>query len=362
MKFNLTTDDTFTRKGQKIKVLTAGIDVSEFIDNPLMLAEHKSERILGTWKDITVMSDRIIAEPNFDDDNFSKVIEAKVNKGTIKSASVGIEVKDAYLDGDTIVISNSVLLEASLVGLPQNKKAKAVQLGNRTATMLLSEGAICDVNKLFENLKLKNMTNTNEITTTPIENVVEETIVTEATEAVEEVIEEVKEEVIEETVELANNDVVTETKEVVENVQSLVNETLQLEYNKLNEDYLNLSKQIEAKDLLISELQAKVDAMLEDKKELILNKAIEEGKITIEGKVAFKDLSVEKIEDIVSKLKASNVSLSNTISNLQNNSGNTKTYEWYLKYDKDGLRQLSNSNPSLYKQLEEEYINKINKK
>jgi len=378
MKFNLTTDDIFTRKGQKVKVLTSGMDISEFINNPLMLSEHNNEKVIGTWAEISKLNDRIIAEPNFDDDEFSVQIKSKVNKGTIKSASVGIEVLDAQLDGDTLVLTKTVLLEASLVGLPANKKAKKVDNSNKV--LLFSNGSDCDVDELVKEIKDKNMVDENVKTEIEDDNIVQVEDIVENNDNVDDVVlESVEPEIAVELEEVLlgnenNRDILIDEPIKIESevevnlnntdlepIAEVVDEISILKLNFQNEKD-NFIFELSNKDAKIAELETKLNAFIDEKKEMLLNNAVSEGKIALEAKQSFKDLNIEKMEDILSKLSPKNVSLSNTLSNLQNSGNNVKDYDWYLKNDKDGLRKLSKENISLYKQLENDYINKLNKK
>jgi len=81
------------------KVRTAGIDLTDFKQNPLLLFMHKrptGERTdevlpLGYWDDIQVADGKITGVPVFDDtDPFAVKIYNKVENGTIKMAYAGL--------------------------------------------------------------------------------------------------------------------------------------------------------------------------------------------------------------------------------------------------------------------------------
>ena len=131
-RFKLTTNDMFIKNNQKIQVITSGMDMSYFQERPTMLLGHNHEKILGTWTAINVEDDNISAIPNFDYDELSASIYRKVQKGSVKTASAGIDILEAYMQDDVLMITKSRLLEASLVAIPANPNAKIMEFGMKT--------------------------------------------------------------------------------------------------------------------------------------------------------------------------------------------------------------------------------------
>lgn len=118
-------------------VLTAGIDLSRFEANPIMLFNHKratsgkTDDVLpiGTWKDLSIEGDKMYATPVFDEtDPFALRIKNKFDAKVLRAASIGIRIKDMALDkeNDTLQVLAAQLVEISLVDIPSNQNAVAV--------------------------------------------------------------------------------------------------------------------------------------------------------------------------------------------------------------------------------------------
>lgn len=103
------------------KVLTSGIDISRFQKNPVMFYNHNREMgVIGRWENIRFESSRLLADPFFDDtDELGVKIKGKVQKGFIKSASIGIEV----IEAENNVVTKCNLHECSVVDIPSNQNA-----------------------------------------------------------------------------------------------------------------------------------------------------------------------------------------------------------------------------------------------
>lgn len=345
VRINLSTDDIFEKNNQMMKIVTSGIDTTDrFEENPIMLFEHNPEKILGRWTSVERDEHVLSAVPDFDEDEFSVNIGNKVKKGSVKSASVGIEIKDAYMEGDVLVISKSTLLEASLVGIPANKQAKVQDFSKGTILFFSNDGKELDIEDYTK--KLKDMENPK------IEN-----------------LEEIKVDEVVEDVETVDNELETLNASLIEKNATIENLTatkieLGLTITNLNKSVEDLTKEKETlnaslveKDKEIENLNNAIIEMKKEKIDILLNSAIEEGKITREAKEDFAELSYEKAKSILDKLIPSEVSLMDTIRASKRDV--EKNYEWYQKNDKEGLRKLSKENPTLYKQLESAYANKL---
>lgn len=330
-RIKLTTNDIFTQKGRRMKILTDGIDMVRFTGNPLMLFQHNAEKIIGLWDSVEKNEEDITAIPSFDNDELSVDIKNKFSKGTVKSASVGLEVDESYLEGEVLIISKSTLLEASLVGIPANPNAKKVELSN--TIMLFSNGKELDedyINKIKDMKKEELKTeDTNEIVT--------------------------EDKVIDATEDIKTEDLKAEKLELSLKLTDLEKNIVELNSNT---DKLELS--LKSKDSEIVELKSQLESLKADKMNILLSNAISDGKISKEAKEDFLELSYERAESILKKITPSQVSLSETLE-LSKETNNEKSYNWYLKNDKTGLKKLSKENPALYKQLESNYINNIKK-
>jgi len=154
MKKFLLSDESINSYG--FKVLTDGIDLSAFENNPVMLYEHERTALLGVWENLTKDGDKLMAEPRFDaEDELASKIEGKVNRGILKGASIGIQIlkfgEEITRDGAIVPVAlKSKLIEASITALPSN--SNALRLYNQQGE-LMSESditlAVKEVTKQF---------------------------------------------------------------------------------------------------------------------------------------------------------------------------------------------------------------------
>lgn len=129
----LVSDESVNSAG--FRILTEGIDFSDFTKNPVMLWKHEryDNRLLpiGRWENLRVENGALLADAIFDDkDEFARQIQNKVEKGIINACSIGIEViatsnESKYLlPGQTReTVTRCTLLEISLVDLPGNRNS-----------------------------------------------------------------------------------------------------------------------------------------------------------------------------------------------------------------------------------------------
>jgi len=337
-KIILTSNNSFTKDGILLQVDTKGIDLTDFIENPVMLFNHEYDKPIGNWEQIEMTETDVIAMPNFDEDNLSAVIGAKYTKGSLKTASVGLEILDAYYneEQDVVVISKSKLLEASIVAVPANPKAKTIKSKHSELITFGIDGKL-NIIELKEKLKMDKL----ELGCSPEEVkelAMEEPIKEEEIETPEEV--EVPEKV--ETQE-DNSVVINET---IANLQTIIDSLKSL----LVEKEAMVSEQ--SKEIISLKLTIETENNL--KKENLINEAIKLGKVSNDAFEKFVNLDLVQLNDILSAIPTKNVSLSSELS--KGIVGDNKTYDWYLKNDKEGLKKLAKTNPSLYKQLENQTI------
>lgn len=125
------------------RVLTSGVDLSQYKRNPVLLWMHRrysrEDMPIGRIDDIRIDGDKIIGTPIFDEtDEFARKIASKWEQGILRMASAGltiVELSDdpAYLlPGQTrMTISKSKLDEVSIVDIGANDDALAVELYNQ---------------------------------------------------------------------------------------------------------------------------------------------------------------------------------------------------------------------------------------
>lgn len=129
------------------RVLTSGIDLTQFQKNPLLLWMHRRSfdrdaMPIGRIDNLRTDGDRLIGTPVFDqNDEFAKKIESKWENGFLRMASAGIEIietSDApehLLQGQTrLTITRCRLEEVSIVDMGGNDEA--LQLYDRSGKVL----------------------------------------------------------------------------------------------------------------------------------------------------------------------------------------------------------------------------------
>lgn len=129
------------------RVLTSGIDLTQFQKNPLLLWMHRRSfdrdaMPIGRIDNLRTDGDRLIGTPVFDqNDEFAKKIESKWENGFLRMASAGIEIietSDApehLLQGQTRhTITRCRLEEVSIVDMGGNDEA--LQLYDRSGKAL----------------------------------------------------------------------------------------------------------------------------------------------------------------------------------------------------------------------------------
>lgn len=137
MKPFVTSDESVVNK-YGFRVLTAGIDTSQFERNPLMYYMHnraaynpKGNEVIGKWTNLTKKDGKLVAEPVIDtDEKFAKTIAGKVDRGFLRMASVGIQIVETSSDPKYLLagqtrptVTKSVLREISIVDEGANSKA-----------------------------------------------------------------------------------------------------------------------------------------------------------------------------------------------------------------------------------------------
>ena len=113
------------------RVLTAGMDVSQYERNPILLYMHQRGDVIGYVKDLKVEGDEVTGELMFDEaTELSVRCKKQWEFGSLKMVSVGIDVlelsedKKYLVDGQTCpTVTRSKLFEVSLVDIGANDDA-----------------------------------------------------------------------------------------------------------------------------------------------------------------------------------------------------------------------------------------------
>ncbi len=109
-------------------ILTSGINLDRFSQNPVMLSDHynSNDNVIGNWEDVEQNDTSLSALPVFDtDDDKAAKIAGKVTRGFLRGASMGIIFNPEdlkYVEGN-LILTKCVLLEASIVPVPSNQNA-----------------------------------------------------------------------------------------------------------------------------------------------------------------------------------------------------------------------------------------------
>jgi phage head maturation protease len=112
-------------------VRTGGIDTTQFEKNPIMLYMHERPRVIGRWENLKKEGGKLYADAVFDtDDLFASEIAGKVERGFLKSASVGLG--NVSIKNDTVV--SCKLFEISIVDIGGNSNALRLYRYRRNGT------------------------------------------------------------------------------------------------------------------------------------------------------------------------------------------------------------------------------------
>lgn len=135
-------------------IQTDGIDTTRFERNPIMLYMHERKTVVGRWDNIRKEGKKLLADAVFDDTTeLGATVKAQVEKGFLRSASIGVDILESKRVGDVEVVTKCVLTEISIVDIPANENAlKLYHKGGRRMLRpaIHSEGkdlktAICEL-------------------------------------------------------------------------------------------------------------------------------------------------------------------------------------------------------------------------
>lgn len=130
------------------RVLTAGIDLDRFKENPVMLDAHinSNQHVIGRWENVSVDGGLLSGEPVFDmADEDAKLIAGKVERGFIKAGSMGLLLDPMNFQiepNGRWVLTKSELMEHSICPVPSNAGALRLYVNKDGALHLLQEDEI----------------------------------------------------------------------------------------------------------------------------------------------------------------------------------------------------------------------------
>jgi len=151
---------------------TIGIRLERFKKNPIMLNSHynSTENVLGKWEDVKKEKGLLTGMPVFDSEDESVAkIEGKVNRGFIKSCSMGVTFhrEDIKVVAGKLILEKCELYEVSIVAVPSN--ANSIRLyAAETGELLKDEEvqklclSLIDVDEVIDlSIETKNPENEN---------------------------------------------------------------------------------------------------------------------------------------------------------------------------------------------------------
>lgn len=137
------------------RVLTSGIDLSQYERNPVLLWMHRRSwepdaMPIGRIENLRVEGDKLIGTPVFDQaDEFAKKIESKWENGFLRMASAALEPTETTADPSLILpgqtretVVKSKLIEVSIVDIGGNDEALQLY-GEEGKLLKLSAGEDC---------------------------------------------------------------------------------------------------------------------------------------------------------------------------------------------------------------------------
>lgn len=163
-------DETTVRFG--FRALMDGAELEDFKANPVMLLQHnrpsewkgKDEIMLpiGRWWDIRVEDRKLLAKPDFDDDDdMAMKVQKKVEKKYLNGASVWID-PIASSDEDHLkapgqylpTVTRWGILEASIVDIPNCRNALALRNSDGARIELSAHTNKTDIKTILQNISI----------------------------------------------------------------------------------------------------------------------------------------------------------------------------------------------------------------
>ena len=141
------------------RVLTSGMDVSQYNRNPVLLYMHERGNVVGYVKDLKVENNEVTGELMFDcASELSQRCKKQFEFGSLRMVSAGLEILEMSEDKDLLVvgqtrptITKSKLFEVSVADVGANDDALVLQRNGKMIT--LGRDGDCDLPLLNNNNK-----------------------------------------------------------------------------------------------------------------------------------------------------------------------------------------------------------------
>ena len=122
------------------RILTSGLDITQFQRNPVLLYMHTRGSVIGYVKDIRVEGDEVTGELEFDEaSTLSVTAKKQFEFGSLRMVSVGIDILATSSEADLMLpgqneptITRSKLFEVSIVDIGANDDAIVLTRDGRT--------------------------------------------------------------------------------------------------------------------------------------------------------------------------------------------------------------------------------------
>lgn len=154
------TNDTLNSYGYR--VLTAGVDLTLYEKNPVLLYMHERGKVIGIMKDIKNADGEITAEPVFDEaTELSRQCKKQWEAGSLRMVSIGFDVIETSADAQHLVegqtrptVTRSRIYEVSVVDIGANGDAIVLRKDGEMIT--LGDGGDCPLPLLNNNNQNQN--------------------------------------------------------------------------------------------------------------------------------------------------------------------------------------------------------------
>lgn len=141
------TNDSLNSYGYR--VLTSGVDVSQYEKNPVLLYMHERGKAIGIMKDIRVEDGEITGEPCFDEaTELSRQCKKQWDFGSLRMVSIGFDVLETSKKPEHLVegqtrptVTKSRIYEVSVVDIGANDDAIVLRKDGTQIT--LGDGGDC---------------------------------------------------------------------------------------------------------------------------------------------------------------------------------------------------------------------------
>lgn len=135
------TNDSLNSYGTR--VLTSGMEISQYERNPVLLYQHNRGQVIGYVKDIKVENNEVTGELMFDcASELSQRCKKQFEFGSLRMVSVGIDILETSEEKSNLVqgqtrptITKSKLFEVSLVDIGANDDAIVLQKDGERITL-----------------------------------------------------------------------------------------------------------------------------------------------------------------------------------------------------------------------------------